>query len=81
MQDDYFEWDDRKAAANIARHGVSFETARRHFPMIRSRVERADAKTMAKIASPCSAWPMTDCCIVAYTMRDDRIRIISARWS
>jgi uncharacterized DUF497 family protein len=62
MQDDYFEWDDRKAAANIARHGVSFKTARRHFPMhLRSRV-RIRAKTMAKSASPCSVWPMTGCC-------------------
>jgi putative transcriptional regulator len=28
MKDDDFEWDDAKAALNLARHGVSFEVAR-----------------------------------------------------
>ena len=28
MQDDDIEWDDRKAASNFARHGVTFEAAR-----------------------------------------------------
>lgn len=28
MQDDQFEWDDAKAAANLAKHGVSFDAAR-----------------------------------------------------
>ena len=28
MNDEVFEWDDAKAVANIAKHGVSFETAR-----------------------------------------------------
>jgi uncharacterized DUF497 family protein len=28
MQDDQFEWDDAKAAANHAKHGVSFDEAR-----------------------------------------------------
>ncbi len=27
MQNDPFEWDDAKAASNIEKHGVSFETA------------------------------------------------------
>jgi uncharacterized protein len=27
MCDDDFEWDDRKAATNLTRHGVSFDTA------------------------------------------------------
>jgi uncharacterized DUF497 family protein len=31
MRDDEFEWHDAKAKANLARHGVSFETARRAF--------------------------------------------------
>lgn len=31
MQDANFEWDDKKAAANVARHGVSFDTARSLF--------------------------------------------------
>ena len=28
MHDDAFEWDERKAAENDAKHGVTFETAR-----------------------------------------------------
>jgi uncharacterized DUF497 family protein len=31
MNDDEFEWDPAKAAANFAAHGVSFEAARRVF--------------------------------------------------
>jgi uncharacterized protein len=31
MIDDDFEWDDAKAAGNLARHGVSFEQARDAF--------------------------------------------------
>jgi uncharacterized DUF497 family protein len=31
MQDDRFEWDDAKARANLEKHDVSFEVARRVF--------------------------------------------------
>ena len=31
VRDDDFEWNDAKAAANLARHGVSFEAARLAF--------------------------------------------------
>ena len=31
MKDDEFEWDDVKAAQNLADHGVSFEAARLAF--------------------------------------------------
>lgn len=31
MKDHDFEWDDEKAARNLARHGVSFEAARLAF--------------------------------------------------
>ena len=31
MNDGVFEWDDGKAAANVAKHGVSFEQAREAF--------------------------------------------------
>jgi hypothetical protein len=31
MRDDEFEWDDRKAAANLRTHGVSFKAARLAF--------------------------------------------------
>ncbi len=31
MRDDWFEWDDEKAASNAAKHGISFEFAREAF--------------------------------------------------
>jgi uncharacterized protein len=31
MHDDDFEWDDAKAIENYAKHGISFEDARRVF--------------------------------------------------
>jgi uncharacterized DUF497 family protein len=79
MQDDDFEWDDRKAAANIARHGVSFKTARLAFSDA-SAVAREDPRqdygedrfTLLGMADDRLLH-------VAYTMRHDRIRIISAR--
>jgi uncharacterized DUF497 family protein len=56
MQDDYFEWDDAKAAANFARHGVSFKTARLAFADVFA-VESADLReTMASTATFGSGW-------------------------
>ena len=79
MRDNEFEWDDRKAAANLVRHGVSFETARRAFDDIHA-VEMED----------CRADYGEDRCVllgmvqqrllaVTYTLRGRRTRIISAR--
>jgi uncharacterized DUF497 family protein len=79
MNDGEFEWDDRKAAENLAKHAVSFELARRAFndPF---GVERLDDRgdygedRYALIA-------MVDerLLFVSYTVRGDSIRIISAR--
>jgi len=79
MRDDDFEWDDAKAAANLARHGVSFEAARLAF---------FDAYAVAR-EDPRQDYGedrfillgMTNNLLlhVAYTMRHESIRIISAR--
>jgi len=79
MRDDDFEWDDAKAAANLLRHGVSFELARRVFddPHAIDRIEdsmdyREDRLlTVGEIQDRLFA--------VVWTLRRDRIRIISAR--
>jgi hypothetical protein len=79
MRDDEFEWDDAKAAANLARHGVSFETARRAFrdPL---GVERADRRERyGEERSVLLAMADTLLLHVTYTVRGDRYRIISAR--
>lgn len=79
MVDDEFEWDDAKAAANLARHRVSFEVAREVFAdpfALDWRDERADygEERYASIGIV-----QDRVLYVAYTMRAERIRIISAR--
>jgi len=79
MRDDQFEWDDDKAAANLARHGVSFGVARQVFddPIA---YEREDSSmnygedrflTVGMVAARLFS--------VAWTGRSGRTRIISAR--
>jgi uncharacterized DUF497 family protein len=79
MYDDEFEWDDAKAAANVARHGVSFQAARRAFrdPL---GVERLDCRERyGEERYVLLAMAGTLLLHVTYTVRGDRYRIISAR--
>jgi uncharacterized DUF497 family protein len=79
MRDDWFEWDDRKAATNLARHGVRFEVARLAFEDPNA-VGRVDAREdygeeryiMLGIAN-------NRLLHVAFALRGERVRIISAR--
>jgi uncharacterized protein len=79
MQDDEFEWDDAKATSNAARHGVTFEYARLVFAdpfgvgMVDDREDYGEERLimLGNVAGTVL--------FVAYTERDDRIRIISAR--
>lgn len=78
-----FEWDAKKAEANVRKHGVSFETARFAFAdplaiMDQDRIENGEYR-----------WQTTGVVggvallVVAHTIRDEEdleiIRIISAR--
>jgi uncharacterized protein len=74
-----FEWDDRKAASNQTIHGISFDVARRAFND-RHGVEVEDRRVrygedryilLGMVAQSLLA--------VTYTLRGERIRIISAR--
>ena len=83
-----FEWDAAKAAANLRKHGVSFELAARMFadPLARSHQDRFDGgehrwQTIGMVDGALLL-------LVAHTVRDDEsdesepsevIRIISAR--
>jgi uncharacterized protein len=79
MQAEDYEWDDAKAAINLARHGVSFEAARLAcedaFAAVREDLrydygeDRFVLLGMAQDRLLC----------VAYALRGERIRIISAR--
>ena len=79
MWDDEFEWDDAKAAGNRRDHGVTFEMARETFKdafsvdWIDDRQEDHERRLI--ILGMVEGRLLH----VAYTMRDERIRIISAR--
>ena len=76
-----FEWDDAKAASNLAKHGVRFELAiRTFFDVTKVDVDAsrsADAETRRKVIGVINGQLFT----VVYTRRQGVIRIISARRS
>jgi uncharacterized protein len=79
MSDDEFDWDDPKAAKNLRNHGVSFEEARHVFrdpfalDWLDERENYGEPRYVTIGMAP------KRLLYVAYTMRGDRIRIISAR--
>ena len=78
MIDDEFEWDDAKAAVNLAKHGVSFEVACSVFddPLaIEGEDETSTGEVRINIVGEVGGRLLH----VTYTDRQDRIRIISAR--
>ena len=77
MKDDAFEWDDAKAAANQHKHGVSFEMARDLFNDAFA-IEWAD-NTNGEARFLTVGMVENTLILAVYTMRGDRIRIISAR--
>jgi uncharacterized DUF497 family protein len=79
MRDDDFEWDDAKAAANLARHGISFETARKVFKDPIAVDESDSREEYGEDRFTLIGMADGRLLLVAYTMREDRIRIISAR--
>ena len=79
MTDVEFEWDDAKAASNYANHGVTFDMASAVFrdPFAIDWLDEREAYGEARYVTI----GMVDgrLLYVAYTMRGDRIRIVSAR--
>jgi len=79
MQDDEFEWDDAKAAANYAKHRVRFETASRVFndPLFLERLDMREGYGEERAF----AIGMVDgeLLVVVYSERGGRTRLISAR--
>jgi uncharacterized protein len=79
MEADYFEWDNAKAAANLTKHGVSFEQARDAFDdpfaidFIDDREDYGEQRVIL--------FGMVEArlLVVAHTLRGDKVRIISAR--
>jgi len=79
MQDDDFEWDDAKAAQNLASHGVSFEAARLAFddPFAVAREDRR--RNYGEDRYILLGMVQDRLLAIAYAQRGARLRIISAR--
>ena len=79
MRDDGFEWDDAKARANLKKHAVSFEVARRVFDDRAAIDELDDSDAHGEDRSVITGMIAGSLLTVVYTEREERIRIISAR--
>jgi uncharacterized protein len=79
MHDEVFTWDDNKAALNWRLHGVAFEMARDAFedPFAIEWMDAAQDPNEERYAM--IAMVENRLLFVAYTIREERIRIISAR--
>jgi hypothetical protein len=79
MDDDAFEWDEAKAADNYRNHGVTFEQAKRVFadPFAVERLDDREDYGEDRF----NILGMVDgrALFVAFALRGDTIRIISAR--
>lgn len=74
-----FEWDDKKAASNLKKHGVPFEEAIAIF-LDPNRLDHHDGReAYGEDRFLAVGLTDTDVLVIAYTVRDDTIRIISAR--
>ncbi|WP_029029939.1 BrnT family toxin [Salinarimonas rosea] len=74
-----FEWDDAKASANEAKHGVSFEIAIEVFRDGRQRVAADKRFDYGEERFTAIGAVGGLCLAVVFTMRGDVARIISAR--
>lgn len=79
MQGAEFEWDDDKAARNWRDHGIAFEAACQAFNDAFAVEWEDDRQTTAEQRFAMLAMVGERLLFVAYTLRGDRIRIISAR--
>ena len=79
MNGDPFEWDGAKAGANYAKHGVTFEAARDVFKDPFAIEQADDRQTYGEERWTIIGMAHGRLLFVAYTMRNEAIRIISAR--
>ena len=73
-----FEWDDEKAAINLKKHGVSFQTAALVF-YDENRIEMYNSEHSLEENRYITIGMVEDVLFVVYTERKDHLRIISAR--
>ena len=73
-----FEWDSEKAALNLRKHGVRFETAARVFND-ENRIEFFDSEHSVDEERYNTIGMVDNILFVVYTERKNRVRLISAR--
>ena len=73
-----FEWDEEKAALNLIRHGISFETAAKVFHD-ENRIEIYDTAHSMEEDRYITIGLAGEVLFVVYTERTPHIRLISAR--
>ena len=73
-----FEWDEDKAALNLKKHGVRFETAARVFED-EDRIECYDSAHSTEEDRYNTIGMVDSVLFVVYTERKNRVRLISAR--
>jgi uncharacterized protein len=81
MQDDDFEWDDAKASENLARHGVSFGAASLAFDDAFAVVRGDRRQDYDEERFILLGMVQARLLAVSYTLRGERVRIISARFA
>jgi uncharacterized DUF497 family protein len=81
MRDDDFEWDDEKDAQNLATHGVSFEAARLAFSDAFAVIREDRRRNYGEDRFILLGMVQERLLAVSYTMRDELVRIISARFA
>ncbi len=79
MNDGKFQWDERKAASNIVEHGVTFDAARDVFKDPFAVEQLDDRENYGEDRFTIIGMARGRLLFVAYTMRGETIRIISAR--
>jgi uncharacterized DUF497 family protein len=79
MGEDAFEWDNATAAANYAKHGVTFDAARDVFKDAFAIEQVDDRQDYGEERWTILGMARERLLLVAYTMRGDRIRITPAR--
>ena len=79
MRDAQFEWDDAKATQNLRKHGVPFEAAREAFRDAFAIEWEDDRQGVTEARFALLGMVDGRLLYVGFTMRGERIRIISAR--
>ena len=79
MNEEEFEWDERKAESNFAKHGVTFESAQGVFSDPFAIEFADDGNEYDEVRFRVIGMSAGVLLFVAYAMRGEAIRIISAR--